>query len=125
MRRFKVVGLALVAVLAIGGMSASAASAKKANLVLGEGGEHLYEGRDPVVPVGAPVETSFEAALGDCATTRPIVGEMTANSAPLDASSSNPESENEEEVPCLDEYEGIKDSMRLVDTGVSLSSKER
>ncbi len=123
MRRVQIMGFLVTALLALALVSASTASAKKANLVLREGGEHPYEGQDPAVPIGAPVETSFEAALGGCATTRPIVGEMTANGTPLDTISFNPESENEEEVPCLDEYEGIKDSMRLVDTGVSLSSK--
>ena len=54
MRRFRIMGLVLVAVLAVGAMSASVASAKKANLVLREGGEHLYEGLDPVIPTGGP-----------------------------------------------------------------------
>ncbi len=124
MRRFKIMGLALVAVLAIGGMSASAASAKKANLVLREGGEHLYEGLDPVVPLGAPVEMSFETPSGGCATTSPIVGEMKANSTPLDAVfDENNGFKATEEVLCSDELEGHQDEMTVTLDEIPLSSK--
>jgi len=122
MRRFRIVGLAFVAVLTVGAMSASAASAAKPNLVLREGGEHLYEGLDAAVPVGAPVEMSFETALGGCATTSPIIGEMKANSAPLDAAFVEV-GKQQEGVPCSDEYEGNSDHMSVALAEVPLSSK--
>ena len=46
MRRLKAVGLVVVTVLGVGAMAVAPAGAAKANLVLREGGEHLYEGLD-------------------------------------------------------------------------------
>ncbi len=121
MRRIEVVGLVLVAVLAIGAMFAGTASAKKANLVLREGGEHFYEGLDPVVPVGGPVELSFETSFGGCATTGPILGEIKTNSSPLDpiVIEGGPSAE----TLCSDEYEGNTDKMSVKLAEVPLSSK--
>ena len=122
MRRLKIMGLALVAVLAVGALSATAASAKKANLVLREGGEHPYEGLDPVLPVGASVETSFETTLGGCATQSPILGEVRENGLPTDAIHGL-EGHEGEEASCADEYEGKIDHFGLEVLELSLSSK--
>ncbi len=124
MGRFKIMGLALAVVLAVGALSATSADAAKANLVLREGGEHLYEGLDPVLADGAPIEASFQTPLGACETTKPIVGEMKANSSPLVAFYTSPGGGKQEaETSCADEYEGIKDEMSLLLQEVPLSSK--
>ncbi len=122
MSRFTILGLALLAVLAFGALSASVASAKKANLVLREGGEHPYEGLDPVLPVGAPVETSFETELGGCATPTPFPGEVVENGLPTDTVRDF-ESGAVQEASCTDEYEGKRDQLNLELDELSLSSK--
>ena len=88
MGRLKTMGLAVVMVLAIGAISVAPAGAAKANLVLREGGEHPYEGLDPVLATRAPFEVSFETELGGCATTSPVEAEMHENSLPEDTVSS-------------------------------------
>jgi len=122
MRRFRIAGLVLVAALMLGALSASAASAKKANLVLREGGEHPYEGLDPVLSVDAPVGTSFETTLGGCATQSPIPGEVRENGLPTDTIHGL-EGHEIEEASCTDEYEGKSDHLHLEVEEVSLSSK--
>ncbi len=122
MRRFRVVGLVLVAALMLAAVSAAAASAKKANLVLREGGEHPYEGLDPVLPVDAPVGTSFETTLGGCATQSPIPGEVRENGLATD-SIHGLEGHEVEEASCTDEYEGKSDHLYLEIDEVALSSK--
>ena len=104
-------------------MLAGTAGARKANLVLREGGEHLYQGLDPVVPVGGLVVLSFETSFGDCATTSPLVGELEANSSPLDTVFVQVGQEYAETV-CGDEYEGHTDKMSVALSEVPLSSKD-
>ena len=117
-------GLVLAVVLAVGAMSAGAADAKKPNLVLREGGEHPYEGLDPILADGAPIEASFETPLGACKTTKPVVGELGANSSPLVAFYTEPGGGKQTaETSCADEYEGIEDEMSLLIQEVPLSSK--
>lgn len=65
MRGFKIMGWALVAVLVVGTMLASAASAKKPGLVLREGG-HSLEGTGPALAEGAPIEVTMESSFGEC-----------------------------------------------------------
>ncbi len=127
MRRFKIMGLTLVAVLAVGAMSASAASAAKAKLVLREGGGHSYEGLDPIVPGAATVEASLEVALGDCAMT-PIAAEMADNSSDKDSVDLTTRLHEEHKMnpvgTCLGEYEGKPDTMEIhLSSGLSLYSK--
>ena len=122
MRRTGIMGLVLVAALAAGAMLAGTACAKKANLVLREGGEHLYEGLDAVVPVGGPVELSFETSFGSCATASPLVGEIKANSSPLDTVFVQV-GQQYAETACGDEYEGNRDKMSVALEDVPLSSK--
>jgi hypothetical protein len=120
MHRFRILGLAFAAVLAAGLLSAGGASAAKQVLVLREGGEHLYGGLDPVLPVGAEVEFSLEVALGGCAMT-PIV--VTAgNSAKKDPVALDERlKEEDRKLPlggtCLGEYEGKKDSIEAYPKG--------
>ena len=122
MRRFRIMTLAIAAVLALGTAFAATASAKKANLVLREGGEHLYEGLDPALSVGDPVEASFETALGGCATQSPILGEVRENGLPTDIIH-GVEGHEGEETTCTDEYEGKVDHFGLEVLELSLSSK--
>ena len=122
MRRLKAVGLVVVAVLGVGAMAVAPAGAAKANLVLREGGEHLYEGLDPVLATGAPIGTSFETTLGGCATQSPIPGEVLENGLPTDTIHGL-DGHEVEEASCTDEYEGKSDNLQLEVVDISLSSK--
>jgi len=124
MRRTMILGMVLIAAATGAAAWTGGAIAAKQNLVLREGGEHPYEGLDPAIPVGAFVETTVEAAgFGGCGTTRPIVGELTANSTKTDAVFFSSSSENLEHAPCHDEYDGEKDTMTVILSEFTLSTK--
>jgi hypothetical protein len=110
-----VMGLALVlAGLALTAMSAGVAAAEKPVLVLREGGEHLYEGLDPVVAEGAHVEVSVEVTFGGgCATAVPFVGAIETNNSKDDTVTFRVGKVEPPgvEVPCGGEYEGKHDIM--------------
>ncbi len=117
MRRFGVTALALTVALVVGASFTSGALAKKQKpiLVLREGGEHPYEGLDPVLAEFAPVEASVEITFaGGCATTTPIPGSVEENSgAKSDLIGFRAQEKEREpiEAPCLGEYEGKHDTM--------------
>lgn len=124
MRRLKMTMLVLGVLLTIVAMCATGASAMKANVVLREGGEHLYEGLDPVLAVGAPVEASVSISLGACSTTTPLIGEVHANDLSTDVLLFETEGNAQrEEGSCSDESEGKKDSYKLALREVALSAK--
>ncbi len=116
MTRLKIMGLALTVGLAVGAVSASAANAKPANLVLREGGEHLYEGLDPVVPGGGEVEVSLEVTFVNCAMT-PIVADIEGNSSKKDLVDLTRRLHEEDKMnpvgTCLGEYEGKRDTVEF------------
>ena len=75
-----------------------------------------------MLPVGAPVETSFETELGGCATPTPFPGEVVENGLPTDTVRDF-ESGAVQEASCTDEYEGKRDQLNLELDELSLSSK--
>lgn len=119
MRGVRLVLLVLVSMLVMLVVAAASASAKKANLVLREGGAHLYEGLDPAVPVGAPVEVSFRTEVGDCSPTFPAT--MAENGLRTDTVLIN--EFEPEPMPCSGEYEGKQDQLEFGWGEVEVSSK--
>jgi hypothetical protein len=127
MRRFGVTALALTAALVLIGTSFTGwalAKKQKPLLVLREGGEHPYEGLDPVLAEGAPVETSIEVGLGGCATTTPIPATIGGNSNAKSDWIDFVKEKLPQEVACRGEYEGRHDVMSLhVGATLALSPK--
>jgi hypothetical protein len=128
MRGFGIIALALSAALAVTGalFTGGALAQQKPALVLREGGEHPYEGMDPILAKGAPVEASIETSFaGGCATTTPIPGEITENSSvKSDSIGLVRKKQPDTEATCSGEYEGKHDTMSVVPSGqLTLSPK--
>ncbi len=107
MTRIRIIGLALLAMLAIGAVSAGAASAKSKVYLYGNG---------ELLPVGSPVLLEFGIELGSCEAVSPEFDEGTLAS---NAATTDKIIEIGVRGQCADSYGGKKDSI----TGGTMTMK--